>query len=388
MPTLVIAPDSFKGALSAPEVAQAMANGATRALPGATIHLLPIADGGEGTVDAILTATGGQKIKLEVPGSLGEATQAFFGLLPDGTSAVLELAAANGLPLIPPDKRDILRSGTLGTGMLMAHALDMGCRRIYLGIGGSATNDGGIGLASALGMRFLDDNGAPLPPIAQSLSRIAHIDNTHMHPKLAGAHIQAACDVTNPLCGPSGAAAVYGPQKGADAAAIARLDSGLAHLAGVVKRDLGIDAADLPGAGAAGGVGFGLVALLGAKLVPGIDMVLSLAGADALFKECDLVLTGEGQTDTQTAFGKAPVGVAQAAKAHGKPVFLLSGALGRGYEDVYACGIDACFSIADGPMTLDTSMARTASLLEACAHAVCRAWGAGAKPQQGKTCSG
>ncbi len=294
MPRVVIAPDKFKGCLSAPDVARAMARAVAAAWPEASVDLVPMADGGEGTVEALVAATGGDFRDAIVTGPLGEPVVARFGLLGDGRTAVLEMASASGLVIVPHDRRDPMRATTFGTGELLLAALDLGVTSVILGIGGSATNDGGAGLGQALGARLLDESGSELPPGGAALARLDRIDASRLDPRLARTSIRVACDVANPLCGPTGASAVYGPQKGATPAMIAGLDAALARYARVVARDLRRDVADLPGAGAAGGLGAGLVAFVGGVLTPGIDLVIDAVGLAERLRGANLCLTGEG----------------------------------------------------------------------------------------------
>jgi glycerate kinase len=364
---IVIAPDSFKGSMTATAAAEAMGRGVRQVLAGAEIDLVPMADGGEGTVEALVTATGGRIVPVRVTGPLGEPVEAFFGLLGDGQTAVIEMAAASGLPHVAPERRNPLLTTTYGTGELVRAALDAGARRLIIGLGGSATVDGGVGMVQALGGRFLDAAGQELPPGGGALTRLARIDLSGLDPRLAACPITAACDVDNPLTGPKGAAAVFGPQKGADPAMVEQLDQGLGRLAAVIRRDLEQDVEHMPGAGAAGGMGGGLVALLGATLRSGVEIVIEASRLRERLAGASLCLTGEGGTDFQTAHGKTPMGVAQAAKAHGVPVLCLSGGLGRDYEAVYTVGIDAVMSIVPGPISLEEAVRRGPELAEAAA---------------------
>ncbi|BDU76204.1 glycerate kinase [Mesoterricola sediminis] len=361
---ILVAPDSYKGSVSALAVAGAMERGILAVAPGAVVRKVPIADGGEGTVEALVAATRGTLRHAQVTGPLGEPVQAAWGVLGDGATAVIEMAAASGLPLVPRDRRDPRTTTTRGTGELVRLALDQGLRKLVVGIGGSATNDGGTGLARALGVRFLDREGRDLPEGGAALAGLDRIDLSGLDPRLRGASILVACDVDNPLCGPRGASAVYGPQKGATPAMVADLDAALAVLARVAARDTGRDVAALPGAGAAGGLGAGLLWFTPARLRPGVEIVLEATGFADLVREADLVLTGEGLTDAQTAMGKAPVGVAAVAQAHGVPVVCLSGGLGAGAGEVLAKGIGALASIVPGPMPLEACMAQGEQLIE------------------------
>lgn len=362
---IVIAPDSFKGSMTAMQAAEAMGRGVRRILPDAELDLVPMADGGEGTVEALVSATGGRLVSVSAAGPLGEELAAFYGLLGDGETAVIEMAAASGLPLLPPERRNPLLTSTYGTGQLIRAALEAGVRRLIIGVGGSATVDGGVGMAQALGARFLDGTGRELPPGGGALADLARIDLSGLDPRLAGCEITVACDVDNPMTGPRGAAALFGPQKGADPEMVRLLDAGLGRLAEGIRRDIGRDVEHLPGAGAAGGLGGGLIAFLGARLRPGVEIVTEAARLRERLAGAALCLTGEGGTDEQTVHGKTPMGVARAAKAHGVPVICLSGGLGRGYEAGYQVGIDAVLSIVPGPISLEEACRRGPELAEA-----------------------
>ena len=353
---IVIAPQGFKGNLTALEVARAIEAGVKRIVPNALTVLKPMADGGEGTVQALVDATGGEIITTGVTGPLGEPVNAHWGILNDRVTAVIEMAAASGLPLVPPEKRNPLITTTYGTGELILAALDKGCRKLIIGIGGSATNDGGAGMAQALGARFLDAGGKDLTPGGAALADLEHIDATNLDPRLAGFEVTLACDVNNPLCGPRGASAIYGPQKGATPELVAQLDAALAHYAGVVRKDLGADVRDVAGAGAAGGLGMGLIVFLKARLIPGIDVVIEATNLVADLAGVDLVFTAEGRIDCQSAMGKVPTGVALKAKEFGSPVIALAGEVADDCRVVYEQGIDAVLSIAPGPISLDESM--------------------------------
>ncbi len=375
---IVVAPDSYKGSLSALDVASAMERGILRVFPHADIDKVPIADGGEGTVAALVEATNGVVLESPVRDPLGKTISAQWGMFGDGVTAVIEMAASSGLPLLMPDKRDVLNACTRGTGDLVRAALDKGARTIIIGIGGSATNDGGMGFIRALGAKFLDEQGQDLPPGGAALAKLSRIDLSGLDPRLGKTDIRVACDVDNPLCGPRGASAVFGPQKGATPKLVARLDAALAHYAAIAAKATGRPhVAETPGAGAAGGLGAGLLYFTNAALSPGVSLVLEATRFDARVKDADLVFTGEGRTDFQTAYGKAPVGVAQAAKKHGKPVICLSGGLGDGAADVYSHGIDVISSITPGPLKLEDCLKNGAALLEDAAERVCRAVRAG-----------
>ncbi|MDL2272405.1 glycerate kinase [Desulfovibrio sp. OttesenSCG-928-I05] len=370
---IVVAPDSFKGSLSAPDAAEAMARGIARVFPEACIERIPIADGGEGTVEALVAGGKGVLRHSRVHDPLGRDVDACWGLVDNGNTAVIEMAAASGLPLLAPEELDPRRASTAGTGELVREALEAGASRIILGIGGSATNDGGAGFAQALGARFLDAKGRAIPPGGAGLRELEHIDLSGLVPRLQEVSIQVACDVDNPLLGPRGASAVYGPQKGADAAMVEELDAHLARFAEIAVRSTGKhDVPHIPGAGAAGGLGAGLLFFTGATLRPGVELVLEVSRFAERARGADLVFTGEGKTDFQTAYGKAPVGVAKAAKAGGvRTVVCLSGGLGEGAEAVLREGIDALASITPGPMSLDDCMRNGAALLEEAAFRSC-----------------
>lgn len=369
---ILVAPDSFKGSLSALGVAQAMERGILTVWPEATVLKMPIADGGEGTVEALVAATGGHRLTETVRGPLGAPVQAQWGLLGDGRTAVIEMAAASGLTLVPTEARDPMAATSFGTGQLLKAALDRGLRNMVLGIGGSATNDGGAGLLRALGARFLDARGAELPDGGGALAHLAHIDLEGLDPRLRETTLLVACDVDNPLCGERGAAAVFGPQKGAGPAMVAALDQALDTFARVATQATGRDVARHPGAGAAGGMGAGLLFFTEARLRPGVAIVLEANGFAKAVAGVDLVLTGEGRTDAQTAMGKAPVGVAAAAAAFQVPVICLSGELGPGSDAMLDHGIKALMSIVPGPMALATCMATADHLVEAATARVCR----------------
>ena len=369
---IVVAPDSYKGSVSALGVAQAMERGILQVFPDAEVRKIPIADGGEGTVEALVTATGGELRQTGVTGPLGEKLTAQWGILGDGRTAVIEMAAASGLPLVPAAKKNPRITTTCGTGELLRAALDAGLRKIIIGIGGSATNDGGTGMARALGARFTDADGKELPDGGAALARLQRIDLSGLDARLQDTEITVACDVDNPLCGPRGASAVFGPQKGATPEIVAELDATLAHFAAIAQQATGRQVAELPGAGAAGGLGAGLMFFTRAKLKPGVEIVLDAVGFAEIVREASFVVTGEGRTDFQTAYGKAPVGVAKVAKQFKVPVFCLSGGLGDGADDVLAQGIDAVMSICDRPLTLDECMNAGSTLIETAATRLCR----------------
>lgn len=370
---LVIAPDSFKESLSAPEVAAAIARGWLRARPADEILLRPMADGGEGTVDAVLAATGGERRECEVRGPLGLPVQAHWGWLEEGT-AVIEMAAASGLHWVPVEQRDATRTTSFGTGELIRAALDAGARKIILGLGGSATNDGGLGLLQALGVRFLDQRGEPLGDGGAELAGLHSIDVEGLDARLRTVEVEVAADVDNPLCGPRGASAVFGPQKGASPVQVEQLDAALQRYAQVAAHALGEDHSTYPGVGAAGGLGFAARAFLGARFRPGIELVAEVAGLAEALQGAALAITGEGRLDAQSLHGKTPVGVARVAAAAGVPVIALAGSLGEGYERLHDAGIAAAFSLAPGPISLAQALAGAGVELEGRAEELARLW--------------
>jgi glycerate kinase len=376
---VVIVPDKFKGSLSAIEAAEAMARGVRRTEPGAVIDLVPMADGGEGTVLAVVSATGGSYHQARVTGPLGEAVTATFGLLGDGRTAVLEMASASGLSLIPPEHRDPWRATSRGTGELLLAAIDAGAQRVIIGIGGSATNDGGAGLAEALGFRLLDCDGRDIGAGGGELGQLDRIDTSGCRAGLNSVQIAVACDVTNPLCGPQGASAVYGPQKGATPGMAADLDRNLAHFAAIVERDLGVSILDVPGSGAAGGLGGGLIAFAKGRLERGVDLVIDAVDLRRRVLGADLCLTGEGAIDGQSAFGKVVVGVARLARGLGRPTLAIAGTIGPGAEAVIDQGVDAYFSICPGPLSIERAVSQASELLENATAQALRAFLAGWK---------
>lgn len=375
---IVIAPDSFKESLSAPDAAAAIARGVKQAYPGARTVCIPMADGGEGTVEAVLAATGGQWRTSQVRGALGEPVQASWGWLDDGT-AVIEMAAAAGLEQTPPAQRDPLRASSRGVGELLCAALDAGARRVILGLGGSSTTDGGAGLLAALGVRFLDAQGRDLPPGGGALPQLHRIDTGQLDARLAQVRIEIASDVDNPLCGPQGAAHTFGPQKGATPDQVTLLDSGLARLADVCASHLGRDPRDAPGAGAAGGLGYAAHAFLNADFRPGVEVVAELGKLAQAMEGAALAFTGEGRMDAQTLRGKTPAGVARIARQAGVPVVALAGSLGEDYPALHAGGITAAFSLAPGPVTLEQACGNAAQYLCDRARDVMQLWLAAGK---------
>lgn len=361
---VVIAPDSFKESLSALEACHAIEKGLRAVYPEADIVNVPMADGGEGTVQSLVDATGGRLVHTEVTGPLGTPVTAFYGILGDGKTAIIEMAAASGLALVPPGQRNPLATTTRGTGELITSALNEGVSTIILGLGGSATNDGGAGMAQAIGVRLLDADGSEIGHGGGELHRIAHIDTGGADPRLKQVAFVAACDVDNPLTGERGASAVFGPQKGADPAMVQQLDGNLAHYAAMIKACLGRDVAMIPGAGAAGGLGAGMLAFLAAELKRGVDIVIEATGLDSHVKDADLVITGEGRIDGQTIYGKTPMGVAKTAKRYGVPVIGIAGSLADGHEAVLEHGIDMVFTIVPGVCSLDDAIRQAAANME------------------------
>ncbi len=353
---IVIAPDSFKGCLTALEVCEAAAAGIERIDPEFEIAQVPMADGGEGTVQSLVDATDGKLVTESVTGPLGEAVEATYGLLGDDETAVIEMAAASGLPLVPEDRRDPLKTTTFGTGELIRAALDEGRRKLIVGIGGSATTDAGAGMAAALGVRLLDEDGEQIGFGGAELGRLATIEMADADPRLEDAEIRVACDVDNPLYGENGAAFVYGPQKGAASKDVEVLDRNLRRFSHVVQRDLGLDVRDIPGAGAAGGLGAGLVAFCGANLEPGVEIVIDAVDLPEAMREADLCITGEGAIDTQTAFGKTPAGVASVAGRQSIPVVAIGGGVSLDAVKLHERGFHALASVLTGPMTLTEAM--------------------------------
>ncbi|WP_233114284.1 glycerate kinase, partial [Aggregatibacter actinomycetemcomitans] len=342
---IIIAPDSFKESLTALEAASAIEAGFKRIFPNAEYIKLPMADGGEGTVQSLVDATGGKLVECDVVAPLGNTVQSFFGLSGDGKTAIIEMAAASGLHLVAPEQRNPLYTTSYGTGELIKRALALGVQQIILGIGGSATNDGGVGMLQALGIRFLNFQQQEIGYGGAQLAQLAQIDMNALDPRLAQVHIEVACDVNNPLCGERGASAIFGPQKGATPEMVAQLDVALAHFAEIAQRDCGKNIKDQPGAGAAGGMGGGLLLLPNVELKAGVQIVLeNLQLADKV-RDADLVITGEGRMDAQSILGKTPIGVARTAKQFNKPVIAIVGCLREDYEVVYEHGIDVVFPI-------------------------------------------
>ncbi len=369
---VAIAPDSFKGSMTGMQAAACIEEGLKRSLSGLSCRSIPMADGGEGTVQAIVDATGGKFVKRTVGDPLGRRIKATFGLSGDGKTAVMEMAEASGLALLKPRERNPMKTSTHGTGELIQHALKLGVRKILIGIGGSATNDGGTGMAQALGVRFLDAKGKELSGCGKNLAKIASIDMSGLDPRLKHVHVEVACDVDNPLTGRHGAARVYAPQKGATPGMVKQLDAGLGSLAAVVKRDIGLSILKTPGSGAAGGLGGGLMAFTNGQLRPGVDIVIDSVKLARKLKGCDLVITGEGRMDHQTAFGKTASGVARVAKEQGLPVIAICGCLGKDPAIVNTIGIDAFFSALEENVDEEDLPKRGPVMLTNCAEQVGR----------------
>lgn len=370
---VVFAPDSFKECLTAREVAATMARGWLAVDPQAECICVPMADGGEGTLDALLASRGGQRLQAWVEGPLGEPVQAEWGLLADGT-AIIEVAAASGLALVEPGRRDVLRASSYGTGQLIGEALRQGARHLLLTLGGSACNDGGAGLLQALGVSLRDAGGAELERGGAALARLRHVDLSGLNQGLKRCTFEAAVDVDNPLCGPHGASAVFGPQKGASAAQVAQLDAALGHFAALLEDAAGQSVATVPGSGAAGGIGFAMRCVLAAELRPGVSLVAEQVGLAEHLQDADLLVTGEGRLDGQTLHGKTPLGVARLAQAAGVPVVALGGSLGPGYEGLYEQGVSAAFSLCEGPQSLAEALACAGQQIESRMGAIARLW--------------
>jgi glycerate kinase len=384
---VVVAPDSYKGSLTAAEVCEALEVGLRRACSDVEVVRVPMADGGEGTVQSLVDATGGHIVNLRVTGPLGTPVDSFYGVLGDGATAVIEMAAASGLPLVPRELRNPRLTSTRGTGELISAAFAAGCRKFIIGIGGSATNDGGAGMAQALGAQLMDADDREVGPGGAELARVASVDLTGIPAELRACEFVVACDVDNPLTGPRGASAVYGPQKGATPEMVRELDAALSAYAEAVARAVGTDVAalrDAPGAGAAGGLGFGLMAFLGAQLKRGVEIVVDAVSLREKLHGADLVITGEGRTDFQTLYGKTPMGVAHAAMEQGIPVVIISGSIADDARGLYEHGIGALVSIVRGPMSLDDAIARGRELVADAAETVLRMFllGTGARARE------
>jgi len=345
---IVIAPDSFKGSLTAMEAADAIEIGFRAVYPDAEYVKVPMADGGEGTVQSLVDATSGTIINQSVKGPMGDMVPGFFGILGYSQTAVVEMAAASGIHLVKPEERNIYLASSFGTGQLINAALDHGCAKLIVGLGGSATNDGGMGMMKAFGAQFLDQSGAPLAPDVRALLQLARIDLRHLNSRLGKTEIVVACDVDNPLCGENGAARVFGPQKGATEEDIAVLDQALARYGDVLSNNKGRNIAVEPGAGAAGGLGAAFIGLIDAVLKPGVDLVIGIVELAKSLVDADLVITGEGRIDSQTIHGKTLVGVAKIAKSHNLPVICIAGSVEDGPDIIHQLGIDEIYSVIEG----------------------------------------
>lgn len=381
---VIIAPNAFKDSLSQSEAVEAIRRGVLLADPGAETHGVPVSDGGDGLIDVMRGAMGGRLIEIAATGPNFMPVDASYLFVDDGAVAIFEMARSSGLALLKPEERDVMNATTVGLGELVRDALRRGARHLIIGIGGSATNDGGVGFATALGARFLDAAGNPVRPIGGELSRIASFDISGMSALLSGIAVEAVCDVDVLLCGPAGAAAIFGPQKGATPEQVALLDAGLASLAGIIGERLGMDVASLPGSGAAGGFGAGLVAFAGATLRPGVEVILDLVGIDSALEGADLVFTAEGRLDHQTIHGKGPAGVAMRAKKAGVPCIAIAGGIEyAGIGKLYDVGLGAAFSICPGPVTLETALRNAGSFLTDMAAQATRAFLAGRNSKPG-----
>ena len=353
---VVIAIDSFKGSLSSIEAGMAAKNGILKAKPEAEVIVKPLADGGEGTVDALIEGLDGDRIDITVTGPMSTPVSCYYGLLKETNTAVMEMASAAGITLVPNAEKNPLLATTYGVGEMIKDAMERGCRNFIIGIGGSATNDGGIGMLKALGFTFSDKNGEDVGEGGQALAKIASIDTQNRHPLISECKFRVACDVNNPLCGENGATYIYGPQKGVTDNLKKKLDAGMANFAKITADSLGQDNSNAPGAGAAGGLGFAFLSYIGAELTPGIELLLDATGLENELNDADVVVTGEGRLDHQTAMGKAPVGVARLAKKHGAKVAAFAGAVTEGAAACNDAGIDAFFPIVRGVTTLEDAM--------------------------------
>jgi glycerate kinase len=360
---ILIASDSYKHCLTSKEVGDSLKAGILRTFPDAEVKVIPVADGGEGTVDALVDRSGGVYHEVQVHGPLKDITTARFGILRDGEIAVMEMSSASGIELLEKDDLDPLKATTFGTGELILKALEMGCKSIIIGLGGSATNDGGSGMLKALGVRLINDRGGEIPDGGGSLAELADIDLSGLDKRIARTDIILASDVQNPLMGEHGATRVYGPQKGAGEKEVEILERNLEHFAKLAKKVTGEDFSEHPGSGAAGGLGFGFLAFTGATLRNGFQLISEMNCLEDEMRGCDIVITGEGRIDQQTKFGKTPYGVATLARKYNKPVIGLAGTLGKGYGALLDEGFDALFSITDRPMSLDESISSASALL-------------------------
>lgn len=373
MNKVVLAPQGFKESLTGMEIAVAMSLGVKRVWPDAETVLIPVADGGDGTLQALVDSSKGEVRSASVEDAIGRTIDAQWGALGNGTTAVIEVANAVGLARLGQDERDVRNASTYGIGQLFIEALDAGFTDFIIGVGGSATNDGGAGMIQAMGGKLTDKDGNDIARGGIALSDLANIDVSGMDPRMAEANVVVACDVNNPLCGPRGASAIFGPQKGATSEDVQELDSALANFAQIIAKDLRTDVAEIPGAGASGGLGAGLMGFFDARLRLGADIVLEAVGLDEHLKDADLVIVGEGQFDRSTVFNKSPVAVAQRAKKRGTPVIGIAGSLGAGFREVHDHGIDAVFSLVNRPMSLRTAMEDTKRLVAIATEEACRA---------------
>lgn len=353
---IIIAPDSFKECLSAKEVATNISKGIRAVMPNATIREIPISDGGEGILDVLLDGVGGKRIAMEVRDPLSRNINSHYGILSDNKTAIIEMAKASGLELLKEEEKNPLTTSTYGTGQLIKDALDKGCKKIIVGIGGSATNDGGAGMVRALGAKFLDKNGKDIPEGGGALNKLDHIDLSGFDQRIKEVEVVVACDVSNPLIGPKGASMVYGAQKGGSREDLKVLDKNLAHYSAIIKNGLKIDIANMPGAGAAGGTGAALMAFMNGKLENGINLILETLGMEQFMKKADLVFTGEGKIDGQTLHGKTISGIAKMAKEHGVPVIVITGKVDGNIDGLYALGVTSIYSIVNGPMDLTAAV--------------------------------
>lgn len=369
---IIIAPDSFKGSLSALEVGLAVERGVKRVFSESVTKVIPMADGGEGTMDCLIDATNGRFVKVSVQDPLGRTIDSGFGILGDGVTCVIEMAMSSGLYLIEREERNPLITTTFGVGQLIRAALDQGCRHFIMAVGGSATNDGGAGMLQALGVDLLDAEGSQIGYGGGSLNKLAAIRTNRLDPRIAESQFTVACDVDNPFVGQNGASVVFGPQKGASVEMVKQLDRNLKHFADVIERTLGYAIHDLPGTGAAGGLSGGILAFLNGVLESGVSIVTRVTELEAAVRNADLVITGEGQVDFQTVHGKTPFGVAKVAQVHGVPVIVLAGSVGEGIDSLYQHGVTAVVSIVNRPMTLEEAMKQTAPLLEEAAEQMMR----------------
>lgn len=369
---IVVAPDSYKGSLTAKEVADCIENGIKKVDRNIEIVKVPMADGGEGTVQSLVDATAGEIVNLRVKDPLMREIDSFYGILGDGKTAIIEMAAASGLPLLNKKERNPMKTTTYGTGQLIKDALDKGCRHIIIGLGGSATNDGGCGMVMALGGKFIDTKGECIQWGAENLDKIEKIDLSSMDTRIKECNVVAACDVRNPLVGPEGASYVFAKQKGADEKMTEELDEKLKHYGRLIEKEIGVEVLNYPGAGAAGGLGAGLLTFLDAEIIRGIDTVSEITKIEEYIKNSDLVITGEGMIDFQTAYGKTPFGVANIAKKYNVPVIAIAGGIGERAEELYDKGFNSIFSIVEKPMVLEEAICNADILLEKTAERIIR----------------